>query len=85
MVKYNVFLRFGTSQGPNLQENIGFLVFFVPRRLQKGPPEGYTHKTLVNIDRIWGVFLLSFCLPSAFFVGGLWICGWRCFGRPSVP
>ena len=68
LAKYKGFLRFGTPWGPKLVYNDGFCVLFVPRRLQKRSPEGHEHKTLVNSDRIWGVFLLSFSCPLRFLV-----------------
>ncbi len=42
----------------------------MPRRLQKSSPEGEEHKTLVNGDRISGVFVLSFSCPLRFLLGG---------------
>ena len=57
----------------------------MPRRLQKRPPEGHEHKTLVNGDRIWGVFLLSFSCPLRFLSrGSEFLCG-AVLAAPSVP
>ena len=72
-------------RGPKHEENACLCVFFVPRRLQKGPPEGQEHKTLVNNDRIWGVFLVLFSCPLRFLSRGSgFLCG-AVLAAPSVP
>ena len=70
LVKYDGLEPFWHPRSPKHEENACFCVLLVPRRLHKGPPEGHEHKTLVNGDRIWGVFFVFF-LSSAFFVKGL--------------
>ena len=54
----------------------------MPRHLHKNTPERHKRKTLVNNDQIWGVFFVVLFLSSAFFVKGLWVFVWRCFGGP---
>ena len=54
----------------------------MPRRLQQNTPEKHKRKTLVNNDHIWGALFVVLFLSSAFFVKGLWVFVWRCFGGP---
>ena len=100
LVKCKGFEPFWHPRGPKHVENACLCVFFVPRRLQKGPPEGHEHKTLVNSDRIGGVIFLSsacFCQGALAFCVALFWRPPRCpkgvsgtpfgssCGRPGVP
>ena len=57
----------------------------MPRRLQKRLPEGHDHKTLVNSDHIWGVFLVSFSCPLRFLLRGSGFVFGAVLAAPSVP
>ena len=57
----------------------------MPRRLPKRLPEGHAHKTLVNNDQIWGVFVLSFSCPLRFVLGGSGFFFGAVLAAPSVP
>ena len=85
LVKYEGLEPFWHPRGPKHEENACLCVFFVPRRLQKGPPEGHEHKTFVNGDRIWGEFLVFFSCPLRFLSRGSgFLCG-GVLAAPSVP
>ena len=56
-----------------------------PTKAAKRPPEGHTHKTLVNSDRIWGVFLSSFSCSLRFFFRGSEFLFGAVVAAPSVP
>ena len=49
------------------------------------PPEGHEHKTLVNNDRIWGVFLVFFSCPLRFLSRGSGLLFGAVLAAPSVP
>ena len=85
LVKYEGLEPFWHPRNPKHEENTCLCVLFVPRRLQKGPPEGHEHKTFVNNDRIWGVFLVFFSCPLRFLSRGSgFLCG-AVLAAPSVP
>ena len=84
-VKYEGLEPFGHPRGPKLQENVCVCVLFVPRRLQKGFPEGHKRKTLVNNDQIWGVFVLSFSCPLHLLLRGSGFLFGAVLAAPSVP
>ena len=85
LVKHEGLEPFWHPRGPNHEENACLSVFFVPRRLPKNFPEGHEHKTLVNNDRIWGVFLVFFSCPLRFLSRGSgFLCG-AVLAAPSVP
>ena len=72
-------------RGPKHEENACLCVFFVPWRLPKSSPEGEESKTLVNGDRIWGVFLLSFSCPLRFLLRASGFLFGAVLAAPSVP
>ena len=85
LVKYEGLEPFWHPRGPKHEEHACLCVFFVPRRLQKSSPEGHEHKTFVNSDRIWGVFLLSFSCSLRFCQGALAFCLALFWRPPRCP
>ena len=85
LVKYEGLEPFCHPRSPKHEENACFCVLFVPLRLHKWPPEGHEHKTLVNGEQIWGVFLLSFSCPLRFLLRGSGFLFGAVLAAPSVP
>ena len=85
LVKYEGLEPFWHTRGPKHEENVCLCVLLVPRRLQKGFPEGHERKTLVNSDQIWGVFVLSFSCPLRFLLRGSGFLFGAVLAAPSVP